>query len=53
MIMLVTCLRDPKSSHDGGSMWLKLVIDYWLYVRPGGGATRRKWEYWMGRMRVV
>jgi hypothetical protein len=23
-------------------MWLKLVISYWLYVRPDG-ATREKW----------
>jgi hypothetical protein len=23
-------------------MWLKLVIGYWLYMRPGG-ATRGKW----------
>jgi hypothetical protein len=23
-------------------MWLKLVIGYWLYVRPGG-AIREKW----------
>jgi hypothetical protein len=23
-------------------MWLKLVIDYWLHVRPGG-AIREEW----------
>jgi hypothetical protein len=35
--------HDRAPSHDGGSMWFMLVIDYWLYVRPGG-ASREKWR---------
>jgi hypothetical protein len=40
--------HDRAPSHDGGSMWLKLVIGYWLYVRLGR-ATRGKSEILDGK----